>query len=365
MPQPAIRSYVGRFFGLSRMSHSVLDVPYLAVGAVLALGGVPPVRTIALGLVSAFAGLTAIFALNDIIDRRVDALKMSSAPGNAASFDLDSLGFRHPVAQGKLSFGAGVAWTAFWSVLAFATAWLVRPACAWLLVAAAALEGAYCSLLRITPWKTVLSGFNVAVGGLAGLYAVTSFPSRGLTLLYFLWAFAWEVGCRNIPNDWTDFSEDVALGIKTIPVRFGLLRASRISFALMGTTVLCAGLFPLLSPLAAWPVYEVGAIAASTYLLLLPSLRWQRDQSRKSALAFFNRACFFPLAIFAALGAAVAIRAAPAPVSASLLISSGGLAYSNPYGSHTVRLVGKSGVGDGGEQGPRPILRQGARASRR
>ena len=97
------------------------------------------------------------------------------------------------------------------------------------------------------------------------------------------------------------------LGIKTIPVRFGLRRASRISFAMMGTAVLCAALFPLLSPLAAWPVYEVGAIVASTYLLLLPSLRWQREQSRTSALAFFNRACFFPLAIFAALGAAVAI----------------------------------------------------------
>jgi len=290
------------------MSHSVLDVPYLAVGAVLAIGRVPPLRTTLLGLVSAFAGITAIFGLNDMIDRRVDAVKMKAvSAGTPGSFDLDSLGFRHPVAQGKLSFGAGLAWVIFWAVISFVTAWLVRPTCAWLLVAAAGLEVGYCSLLRVTPWKTILSGCNVAVGGLAGLYAVTSTPSPGLVLLYFLWSLAWEVGCRNIPNDWSDFSEDAALGIKTIPVRFGLSRAARISFAAMTATILCAALFPLLSPLANWPVYEVGALAAAAYLLVIPSLRWQRDLSRPSAMIFFNRACFYPLAVFAALCFAVLI----------------------------------------------------------
>ena len=76
MPQPSLRGLVGRFFGLSRMSHSVLDIPYLAVAACLAIGGLPTLRTIVLGLVAAFAGLTAIFGLNDMLDRNVDARKM-------------------------------------------------------------------------------------------------------------------------------------------------------------------------------------------------------------------------------------------------------------------------------------------------
>jgi len=289
------------------MSHSVLDVPYLAVGAVLAIGGVPTLRTVLLGLVSAFAGITAIFGLNDMMDRRVDAVKMKAlAAGSPASFDLDSLGLRHPVAQGKLSFGAGWAWVAVWCTTSFAAAWLVRPICALLLVAAAIFEVGYCSLLRVTPWKTILSGCNVAVGGLAGLYAVTNAPSPGLVLLYFLWSLAWEVGCRNIPNDWSDINEDVSLGIKTIPVRFGLRRAARISCAIMGVTVLSAALFPLLSPLANWPVYELGSLAAAVFLLLIPSLRWQRELSRESVMVFFNRACFYPLAVFVALCVAVA-----------------------------------------------------------
>ena len=289
------------------MSHSFLDVPYLAVGAVLALGAFPPPRTIALGLVSAFAGLTAIFGLNDMMDRRVDAQKMKLSAGASGSFDLDSVGLRHPVAQGKLSFGAGLAWVAFWCALSFATAWLVRPACAWLLLAAAALEAGDCGLLRVTPWKTFLSGSNVAVGGLAGLYAVSASPSPALVVVFFLWSFAWEVGCRNIPNDWTDYGEDVTLGIRTVPVRLGLARAARISFATMMVTVGSAALFPLLCPRLSLPVYELGATAAAAFFLVIPSLSWQRDLTRESALVFFNRACFYPLAAFAALAAAVVI----------------------------------------------------------
>ena len=298
---------MGRFFGLSRMSHSVLDIPYLAVAACLAIGGLPTLRTIVLGLVAAFAGLTAIFGLNDMLDRNVDARKMKDLIGKPAAFDLDSLGFRHPVAQGKLSFSAGLAWVVFWSALSFVTAWLVRPVCAWLLVAAASLEVVYCSLLRVTPFKTILSGCNVAVGGVAGLYAVNQAPCPSLVLLYFLWALSWEMGCRNMPNDWVDYDEDVALGIKTIPVRFGLPRGAMISVATMTFTVISAALFPIVSPMPHWPLYELGASGAAAWLLITPSIAWQRDLSRASALVFFNRACFYPLAVFAALALAAAV----------------------------------------------------------
>ena len=113
------------------------------------------------------------------------------------------------------------------------------------------------------------------------------------------------MGCRNIPNDWTDFNEDRALGIKTLAIRYGLSRAARISFAAMATVVLCAALFPLVSPFANWPLYELGSLGAAAWLLVFPSLRWQRELSRESAQAFFNKACFYPLAIFAALALAV------------------------------------------------------------
>lgn len=232
------------------------------------------------------------------MDRRVDAQKMAAGDRSGAQFDLDSLGHRHPLAQGKLSLGASLAWVIFWGALSFALAFLVRPVCAWLLLAAAGFEVEYCILLRVTPWKTVFTGLNVAVGGLAAPYAVQAAPSPAFILLYFIWAFTWEVGCRNIPNDWTDLEDDVSLGIRTIPLRFGRKAGARVSLAVMVVTVLCSLLFPLVSPLRLWPVYELGACAAAMYFLILPSLAWQRALSRQSAMTFFNRACLYPLALF-------------------------------------------------------------------
>ena len=140
---------------------------------------------------------------------------MSSAPGNAASFDLDSLGFRHPVAQGKLSFGAGVAWTVFWSVLAFATAWLVRPACAgrwwpprrW---KARTEPAAHNTLEDGRPLLTLPSGASPAVRG-------HELPIPGPHPALLPVGVRVGSGLLQHPNDRTDFSEDVARGIKTIP----------------------------------------------------------------------------------------------------------------------------------------------------
>lgn len=228
-------------------------------------------------------------------------------PGSQSQFDLDSLGLRHPLAQGKLSFGASVAWVISWGALSFVLAFLVRPACAWLLLAAAGFEVVYCMLLKVTPAKTVFTGFNVAVGGLAALYAVTAVPPAGLLALFFLWAFTWEIGCRNIANDWTDVEEDAVLGIRTIPARFGKKAGARVSFSIMMVTVACSLLFPLVSPLRYGAVYEAGALAAAAWFLVLPSVAWQRALDRKSALTFFNRACLYPLSLFVVVLAIVVI----------------------------------------------------------
>jgi len=110
-----------------------------------------------------------------------------------------------------------------------------------------------------------------------------------------------------MPNDWIDCNEDVALGIKTIPVRFGLPRGAVISLVTMTVTVVSAAFFPIVSPMPHWPLYELGASGAAAWLLLIPSMAWQRDLNRALAEVFFNRACFYPLAIFAALALAAAV----------------------------------------------------------
>lgn len=293
----ASREGVRKFFGLSRMTHSVLDIAHPAAGALLVLGAFPAASTVMIGLVAAFAGFTAVFALNDVMDCGVDCEKMAKLTGKKECFDIDSVGYRHPIAQGALSFKAALAWVIAWGAVSLACAFFLRPVCAGLMVAALGLEIGYCRLLRVTHWKGILSGSMVAVGGLAGVYAVTAAPPVLFVAAFFAWAFAWEVGCRNIPNDWSDIEEDACLGIKTVPVRYGRRAASWISFAFLCLTVAASLVFPLVAPMRHAAIYLAGALAAGAVLLIIPAIRWVRDQKLASSLYLFNRACFYPLAV--------------------------------------------------------------------
>jgi len=293
---------IKKFIGLSRMTHSILDIAHPAAGALLALGTAPRLSVALLGLGAAFSGFTAVFALNDVMDAKVDAQKMARFRKDDTAFDLDSVGTRHPIAQGSLSLRAALAWVILWGLCALVLAFLLKPLCALLLVAAVALETLYCRLLRVTHWKTLLSGLMVSVGGLAGVYAVTNAPSPGLVLLFMLWAALWEIGGRNIPNDWSDIDEDMHLGARTLPIRLGRELSARISLAVCLLVLACAAAFPLVANVRLVIVYELAAATAGLLLLILPALRWIKARSVESSLLFFNRACFYPLAIFCILG---------------------------------------------------------------
>ncbi len=286
------------FFGLSRMSHSILDIAHPAAGALLALGAFPAAPTAMIGFLAAFAGFTSVFALNDLMDWRVDKEKADRLRNGFAAFDLDALGYRHPIAQGKLIYQTAFLWVLFWGLLALGLAYLLNPVCALILIAAVGLETGYCSLLRVTHWKALLSGSMVGIGALAGIYAVDSHPPPALVMAFFVWTYAWEVGGRNIPNDWTDLEEDASLGIRTIPIRYGRKRSSRIAFALILVTVGSSFLFPFLAPIKHGTVYLAGAAVSGAVLLVIPAIRWLKEQSRESALILFNRTCFYPVAVF-------------------------------------------------------------------
>ncbi|HVP17621.1 MAG TPA: UbiA family prenyltransferase [Spirochaetia bacterium] len=301
------REGVRKFFGLSRMTHSVLDIAHPAMGALLVFGGFPSPSIVVIGLLAAFAGFTAVFALNDVMDCSVDCEKMAKLTGKKECFDIDSVGYRHPIAQGVLTFNAALSWVAIWGLLALSLAFILRPLCAALMVGALVLEIGYCRLLRVSHWKTVLSGAMVAVGGLAGVYAVSAAPAAGFVALFFAWAFAWEVGCRNIPNDWSDLEEDIVMKVRTFPVRYGRKASSWVSFGLLCVTVAASLVFPLVVPVRHPLVYAAGALAAGVILLIAPAVRWVSDQKTTSAMYLFNRACFYPLAVCGIVGVLIIV----------------------------------------------------------
>jgi 4-hydroxybenzoate polyprenyltransferase len=64
------------FWALSRTPHGLLDMCTAAVASLLWLGHFPSFKIISLGLITVFAGYTAVYALNDVVGYRSDKKKV-------------------------------------------------------------------------------------------------------------------------------------------------------------------------------------------------------------------------------------------------------------------------------------------------
>jgi 4-hydroxybenzoate polyprenyltransferase len=290
-------SRVKLFLALSRTPHGLLDLATPALAALLWFGGVPPLEVTVVGLLTVFAGYTAVYALNDVVDYRVDQEKLKATGGRPKAGYLDALFMRHPMAQGQVSFGEGLLWTLTWALMALAGAYHLNPRCAYIFLAGCALEVIYCLLLRVSHLRTLVSGLVKTLGGVAAVFAVDPHPARGFLLLLFLWLFCWEIGGQNIPADWHDVEEDQRLGAQTMVVRYGPETASAIILGALGVSVVLSTVLVHVTPLRFTPGM-VGLVAAvGVYFLLLPALRLYRTKDKEQAAALFNRASYYPLAM--------------------------------------------------------------------
>jgi 4-hydroxybenzoate polyprenyltransferase len=199
------------FFALSRTPHGLLDMATPAVAALLWHGSFPGLRIILVGLITVFAGYTAVYALNDLVDHRVDRKKLKRGGFRNTESYLDAVLIRHPLAQGLLTFKQAVLWTACWALLTLLGAYLLNPVCAIIFLAACLLETIYCLMWRTSHLRTLIMGAVKTSGAMAAVFAVDPRPSLPFLVLLFLWLFFWEIGGQNIPADWTDIEEDRSL----------------------------------------------------------------------------------------------------------------------------------------------------------
>ena len=271
-----------------------------AVAALLTLGKIPSFGTALLGLFTAFAGYTAVYALNDVVDYRADKEKFDRCGLACAAGDMDAVFVRHPLAQGLLSLREGILWTVSWGTAALFGAYLLNPVCALVFILGCMAEAIYCLMLRVSWKRTLLSGTVKTAGGVAAIFAVRPDPPPFFVLILFLWLFAWEIGGQNVPNDWSDVDEDRDLEAETIPVKFGAERAARIISATLGVSVFLSLVLGYVSPAPRfYPAYPVGALLAGIFLLLLPARRLYLERGTQRAAALFNLAGYYPVAMLA------------------------------------------------------------------
>jgi 4-hydroxybenzoate polyprenyltransferase len=286
------------YFALSRTPHGLLDMCTPAFGALLWLGQFPPLYVILLGLLTTFAGYTAVYALNDVIDYETDREKAAVGGFSTAQSDLDSLIVRHPMAQGLLSFKQGLIWTLIWGLVALIGAYILNPICVLIFLAGCSLEATYCMLWRVSPFRTIVSGAVKTSGAIAAVFAVDPNPSWAYVVLLFLTLFFWEIGGQNIPNDWVDLNEDKRFKAQTIPVCLGLQAARHIVLATLGLAICLSGSVFYYSQIDNLIFSVILALGIGAYLLLVPALKLYRTLQAPDAMALFNKASYYPPALF-------------------------------------------------------------------
>jgi 4-hydroxybenzoate polyprenyltransferase len=201
------------------------------------------------------------------------------------------------MAQGLLSLREGLLWAIGWSLLTTVGAYLLNPVCVLIFVAGCFLEGIYCLMLKVSPIRTIVSGGVKTSGAVAAVFAVDPYPSLLYIIALFLWLFFWEIGGQNIPADWADIEEDRQLQAQTIPVRLGTGYAALI---LLGCIILALAMNIFVfyhSAVGINPPYVIVSLIAGVYLLLIPALRLYISKERSHAMALFNKASYYPLAM--------------------------------------------------------------------
>ena len=284
-----------RFLALSRSTHGILDVALPGFAALLWLGTVPAWPILVLSLFTAAAGYTAIYALNDLVGVKTDQEKFAIA-GINPGYSVEASAMRYPLAQKLLSVRSGVAWFAFWYVLALIGAYLINPPIVLIVLAAAVLEVAYCMLLKVTYWRSLVSGLVKSCGPAAAVFVVQPDPSLPLLGLLLAWIILWEIGGQNIPADWNDIEEDRLIGARTIPLVLGPRRAGWLVVMSLTLTVVVSLFLPLMSPLRLGLPYLFISGLAGVFLLLWPALQLLYYGTSLQAARLFDRASFYPVA---------------------------------------------------------------------
>ena len=289
---------LGLFLALSRTPHALLDMTTPCLAALLWLGEFPPLKVVLVGILTVFAGYSAVYALNDLVDYRPDKKKMEEGLFQETEGYLDAAMVRHPVAQGLLKFREGLGWMLGWALVAVVGAYILNPACVIIFIGGCLLEVVYCLMWRLSWTRTIVSGCVKTSGAIAAVFAVDPEPSFGLLLILFLWLFFWEIGGQNIPNDWEDLEGDKHLQAKTLPVRFGPEISSLLVMGCLITTLLMSGILLWATPFPFHWLSVTIIFLVGIYLLILPAYQLYQTKDRPKAINLFNKASYYPPALF-------------------------------------------------------------------
>ena len=280
--------------GMSRAIVAVFVVAHAGLAAIFATGNIPSIQIIILGIFACFFGTGALIGLNDLLDIDLDRRRLEQEDEGDGDLDLGSLFIHHPVARGVISVSTGVIWVVLLSIISVGFIFLLKPSL-WPIFVLIALSSAFYSILGLyTYWKFLAVAFAVTLGALSG-WLVVAEPNSSTFVLFGVWTFLWEIGGRNVPNDFNDVDEDEALGVKTIPVILGKELAGKIVFYALLASFFVSVPLMVLSEMP-WP-FIVAALSTGVYLLLIPGYALMRDPRPEVSRRLYNKSAIYPLVL--------------------------------------------------------------------
>jgi len=282
----------------SRPLQAILSIAQPAISALIATRGLPSLKVLMLAFPAAVSGFFAVFALNDLLDIDIDKKRFRSLR-SIKGWDIDTFIVRHPLAQGIITYNEQLSWILFHLTVASVLAYMLNPLCLLMFAISIALEITYCKMKKFSELKFLPTGMMVAFGALAGWYAVTENTEVSIVLSLFFLFFAWEIGGRNIVNDFSDIEEDKQLGIKTVPAIHGLELAAKLTLLFALLTVLANIILALTANLGLF--YLIISTVMGTLLMLIPGIYLIRKPDPAEALRYFNKGSLYPFAILAVL----------------------------------------------------------------
>jgi 4-hydroxybenzoate polyprenyltransferase len=274
-----------------RLSHSVFALPFALSGAALAAartGGIGAAR-VAWIVVAMFAARNAAMGFNRLADHELDALNPRTAG--------------RELPRGALSRRAVVVATALLSLLFVIAAFRLGPLCGWLSPLALAIVFGYSYAKRFTWASHAILGLALAIAPVGGWLAVAGDLSPvawvlGAAVLQWVAGFDVIYACQDV-----EFDRRHAL--RSIPARFGIARALRLSAAMHALAVGLLLALPVVLPLGPW--YLAGALGTGALLWYEHTLVRPDDLSRVNR-AFFTVNGWVGFLILAATATDLALR---------------------------------------------------------
>jgi 4-hydroxybenzoate polyprenyltransferase len=267
---------VKKYFSFVKIEHTLFTLPLIYSGVVLGTNGRPEIALLVLVMTAAAGARTAAFALNRIIDRKID-----SKNPRTSGRELPS---------GKMSLGEGMAVLVLGCLAYFASAGLISTFCLILSPIPLIVFFVYPFLKRFT----VLAHFGVGIGmsmaPLGGYFAAAQsfdniMPAVWLCLFTVFWGAGFDIIYATL-----DEKFDREFNLRSFVSRFGKEKA------LQWSAVFHVAAFLFLLMLFAT---TIRSWYASPFLLLTGALLWfEQHRAADVELAFFRINAWLGFVVF-------------------------------------------------------------------